>query len=533
MPVPRFAPRQSIARQAQRAYQPQAVEDKDNTNARESGSPANTGPLTPANILAMQQTVGNQAVLRRIAGNNKQPAPGVIQRKMALTGATRTNFYLLVAGTDGGPFNTTFKQLNDYLKLYQGAKNTAEETKYLNKMQPVVKEWLKKNASPKAGSRDAKKQKVLVDLDNMIGDELNWLRKNQSLRDIGLPQSLIEELKPAEFTYLMDANQAAREGKMNEADQHLAKLARTRGGAVKLIRSNIVRANIDKVDPTLAASINDDKFKVSDQQSGQGAQHVQQLADQLLASYKADPKAFEAQHGKKMAGDTQALSDELMMGMKGFKQAPLKNLESAGKDLQTPGKVKQTGTNFSNDAKASMQSLTGNEMTVLVGYTSNLYSGFSDPLRNDVGKKGFGNGNLALTQTAISAMNKFKSYTGKVYRHDRIFDGFEELNRVGGVTTDLGFLSTAKTQQGASNGGTHHEVLLILQSKTGKEIGVASIFGGEGEILFKPGARFKVTKTFKKNARNGWAGADPEIQTYLAGDTKKDQLKMVVIKEEV
>lgn len=492
--------------------------------------------VTRSNILGLQRTIGNRAVMRLIASTQGPAAKPVsnptIQRKINFPPAVHMSINHLAATADNKIASSTFKDLKELTISYIRAKTEADEAKYLKKMEVTSQDWKSKNSSAKS-SRDKEKLAALVNLDKIVTKELARLESAANLAEVGLTDSFIKELKPGEYSDLITAIYLAKQGQMQLADVYLDSLRKTRGSAVNLYRSNIVRTYIGKIDPALAKAMNKTNFKVGSKMSGLGASFVQTQANNLVGELKADKKKFEDDYGKKMTNETEQLSSKTAMSVFGYKDdAPLNNLAAAGKTLQS-GKASQSDSVKTPEGQAAMKSLSGNEMTALVGYTSNLYSAFSNPLRKNAGKADFSKNNLALTQTAISAMNKFKSYSGKVYRHDSIFPGFKELNRPGGVTTDLGFMSTAREQGGAASGGTDHDVLLVLTSKTGKEIAIASIFGGEGEVLFKPGTRFKVIKAASKHPTQGWQNADPEIQTYVNADGKSDLLKMVVIKEEI
>ncbi|MBN9386718.1 MAG: hypothetical protein J0I20_01595 [Chloroflexi bacterium] len=493
--------------------------------------------VTSNNILDLQRTIGNQAVMRLMANNPSSAArpvsPTTIQRKIAFPPNLDKTINNIAATAGNVIFSSTFKDIRDYKTAYLKAKNEAEEVKYLKKMQTAAQDWKKKNSSSE-GKREQDKHTSMSQLDVLVSKELARIEGAFNLVEVGLPDSFIKELSDNEYSNLIMAVSMAKQGKMEIADVYLDNMRKTRGSAVNLIRSNIVRTHIGKIDAGLAKTMNKSDFKVNDKTAGQSAKFIQGEADQMIKSFNEDEEAFKGKYGEKMANETGQLSTHSStMKNIGYKDAaPLANLGYAGQVLQA-GQALQTGKPPTEEAKASMKSLTPHEMTTLVGYTSNLYGSFSNPLRQNAGRRAFKKENLALTETAVSAMNKFKNYVGTVYRHDSIYPGFRELNRPGGVTTDLGFMSTAKEQQAASNGGTHHEVLIILSSKTGKEIGVASIFGGEGEVLFKPGTRFKVIKTASKDKVQGWQNVDPQIQKYLDADGKKDMLEMVVIKEEI
>jgi hypothetical protein len=179
--------------------------------------------------------------------------------------------------------------------------------------------------------------------------------------------------------------------------------------------------------------------------------------------------------------------------------------------------------------------LTNKEVAFLYHYTSDLYSGFNAPLRGEIGQVAFDAGKLAVTQITISGLNKLPAYTGLCYRHVGIFPGYEELNRQGGIVSDMGFMSTAKEQSGCSKGGAAHDVLEIIQVKTGRLVKDIAYFGtGEEEVLVKPGTRFKVNKRFDKVGNRWRPDLTPEALSFLNKETTyKDTIKMILFKSEV
>ena len=86
-----------------------------------------------------------------------------------------------------------------------------------------------------------------------------------------------------------------------------------------------------------------------------------------------------------------------------------------------------------------------------------------------------------------SALAKLPSYQGTVYRITYMRD--RHALDPGRVVTPQGFTSTSMPGGGSMVSG---DVKLIIQSKTGKRIDYFSDAPYESEVLFAPGARFKV-----------------------------------------
>ena len=158
-------------------------------------------------------------------------------------------------------------------------------------------------------------------------------------------------------------------------------------------------------------------------------------------------------------------------------------------------------------------------------------------------------GHKALAGSIASGLNKMKRFEGQVYRHGGEFSGYAEANVLGAVVSDMAPLSTAIKQGGAASGGEQHEVLEVIQSQNGRDVSSLSLFGsGEGEVLFAPGARFRVTAVFvrngadrdKKHHIDQWRIRNQQdmsnfaqAMTLLQNDSKKDTIRRIVFKTEV
>jgi hypothetical protein len=121
-----------------------------------------------------------------------------------------------------------------------------------------------------------------------------------------------------------------------------------------------------------------------------------------------------------------------------------------------------------------------------------------------------------------------------VYRHTGIFAGYKELNQRGATVSDMGFQSSTKDQNFAATAAEKHDVLEIIESKTGRDVEEMSKFK-EGEVLFKPGTRFQITKRFDLvQGTTTWnPPLDTDAATYLANDMKKALVRIIVFKQEL
>jgi hypothetical protein len=338
------------------------------------------------------------------------------------------------------------------------------------------------------------------------GPQTNLDPRMELINRIGFPPAYIQSLSQPDFDLLVKADQALDDGDIVEADKSFALLRTSLAGVVNMLKGFMMRFHIGNIHPELSKMMDDPNFVATTDQAQKAQDHVNDLGKQFFASGKT--------------GDTKY------------------------KDVTGTVNTKQQNT-----ADPGFGGLTIQEATAIVGYLSDLYPNYNNPLRMGIGQtagpNAFGEQALNLTATAISALNKMTPYAGMVFRHSGIFPGYLEVNQVGGVTPDLAFMSSARTQHGTQGGENHDSLEVILDTKTGRDMEHAAWFSGESEILFKPGTRFRVLARLDLTRMPGgqWPtdsqaasmGLNPNeliLIQYLNTDDKKDRLKHLILKKE-
>jgi hypothetical protein len=97
----------------------------------------------------------------------------------------------------------------------------------------------------------------------------------------------------------------------------------------------------------------------------------------------------------------------------------------------------------------------------------------------------------------VAGLNRLPGFIGRVTRVIVLDGPLLESYKEGAVVQEPGFMSTTKGENGASTFAGN--AVLEIQSKTGKFIGFLNTDPEEQEVLFAPGARFKVGKISKKH----------------------------------
>jgi hypothetical protein len=326
------------------------------------------------------------------------------------------------------------------------------------------------------------------------------------IKRIGFPPAYIQSLGQPDFDLLVKADKALDDGDVVEADKSFALLRTSLGGVVNMLKGFMMRFHMGNIHPELSKMMDDPNFVATSDQAQKAQDHVNDLGKKFFATGKT--------------GNTDY------------------------KDVSGAVDKKQQNTVDPKFAGLSIQ-----EATAIVGYLSDLYPNYNNPLRMGIGQttgnNAFGEESLNLTATAISALNKLRPHSGMVFRHSGVFPGYLEVNQVGAVIPDLAFMSSAKHQSGTQGGENHDSLEVILDTKSGKDMEHAAWFGGESEILFKPGTRFRVlarldlTKmsggqwpTDGQAASMGLSANELILIQYVNTDDKKDILKHLILKKE-
>lgn len=168
------------------------------------------------------------------------------------------------------------------------------------------------------------------------------------------------------------------------------------------------------------------------------------------------------------------------------------------------------------------------EVLAIEAYTSELYKEINGVLRRALtAVSGMTPEQIAWAKAAVSGLHKLKPATvSPVFRHDGVFKGFLETHQQGAVVTDFAFKSSAQEQEGCSKGGAGHDVLSVIQQRSGLDVRGTAFFGaGEAEVLFPPGVQFRVDERADKVAGNpsnpDWtpASAESEAKKYWQKET--------------
>ncbi len=175
---------------------------------------------------------------------------------------------------------------------------------------------------------------------------------------------------------------------------------------------------------------------------------------------------------------------------------------SAESDFQTsvgtvPGSDFADYMHKAEQAKFNNPALYGSiptyQLAGVIGYTGPDYSALNSALR--AGKPGT---YQAYIDAANQGLDKLPDYTGAVYRGTTLDPKYLAPYQVGQVVQEAAFTSTshdpsvATAFQGGAPPPGKVNVTYIIQSKHGKEVENISYYGGEAEVLFKSGTKFKV-----------------------------------------
>jgi len=354
---------------------------------------------------------------------------------------------------------------------------------------------------------------------------------NKLITSLGLPLDFVAALDSNTLDNLVAADKALNEGSAKKAEVTFLVLSVSIPEIWPLIKSALIRKHLEKISPTMAKALSPD-FK-HDDPGAEGAFGPQ--PDYLKDDINEAFKGFEGQNNLKAdRGVIKGEADKILG--KGERATP-KHLPGWSDDFKRRQAWEKKNVNLDD-----FRNLPMHEQYALVDYSKGSGK-FNKPLRGDL--QDMEQDEVSRTLSLISALNRLPPYVGPVYRHDNLFSGFREANKVGASTTDMAFLSTTKDASSLKkidgNEG-EPEVLIVLQSKTGRFIKPISRFnnfssGDENEVLFKPGVRFRITRRF--DALNGSVGPesfpkemDSDLKSALEQDVKKKHIKIVLKKVE-
>jgi len=286
---------------------------------------------------------------------------------------------------------------------------------------------------------------------------------------VGIDPTWLVKFPEADLKSLLSAHRALTSRDVLGAENALKALVASADPFVKAVRgvakTVLMRYHIGALNPEVQ-KILDPNFKLSPSDSHD---------TRVLATAKAyleDPQRMDQTF---LDPDTGAIVQQMPLGAGGGGPAGTANALDASKPWYAQFKV-----------------LHPVEVLGIEGYSSSLFKQINPQLRADITK--LDPAKQSWAQSVTSGLNKLPPYASPtVYRHDSCYPGFLETRTVGATVADFALLSTAKDIAGANAGGQHHEALSVITQHNGKEISPAAFFGGEGEVMFIPGTRFKVT----------------------------------------
>ena len=529
-------------------------------------------------ILALQPTLGNSRVQRLL----NSPVNPRIQRAIFITSDQLSGkkdhklFGFKVDGALTSTFRAIESALDDFHKTNEDDSHTRE--KHLNTIIEKCREWLG-NKNHKGAADEEKRSS----LNRLLTEAQVEQHRVKITRELGVTRHLMDAMQPGEVEQFWQVVLAFERNDATSAMTLFNKAKGKLGDAAGLIESFMKRRQIYAFNKDLAASMNNPKFEMTN--SAGSADAIKLVKDQAKAKLDRLTK-LEADFHAATAAYTAYKADLLAKQQKLPTYTDLTPAQKTEYDrledkqynpdvikmtrfpiLQggTPlalelGKLKGEAEHYralisgkavtEKNKEKGFEKFTEPELYGVMGYTSNLYGAINSPLRFDVGDNAkFTAGHTALAGSIASALNKLKPYKGEVYRHGGDFPGFATVNVKGATVSDMAPLSTATDQKGPANAAEQHEVLEILTSVNGRDVSKMSMFGNkEGEVLFTPGARFRILAAFERNSTSigtkhtidQWKirgqEKDPlfdKAMAHVQADDKRNEFRRVIIKTEV
>jgi hypothetical protein len=135
-----------------------------------------------------------------------------------------------------------------------------------------------------------------------------------------------------------------------------------------------------------------------------------------------------------------------------------------------------------------MSAFTAEDLSALADYTGSGYQDLNNALRIDALD--------ASQQARVDALNraleKLPAYEGPVVRGTNVPQEVLDGYKPGEVVSEPAFMSTSTNPAVAQSPTFAGNVEFRILSTTGRDISSLSLFPGEQEILFPPGAKFYV-----------------------------------------
>jgi hypothetical protein len=249
-----------------------------------------TGPLigqklTPSNILTLQRTIGNQAVMRLLERSHVKPpaqpldAPGpamlststvsasplpaltpVIQRKLTYEVSSFKKLRSLKGRINGSLLTQLISTYEKY-----GKDGPDKELEHLAKLRELCTNWLEKDRTnfKKAFSIQVFQKSVETEIEGKL---------TAFAAKIGLAVSYLNELldrkPPNPLNLLIKADGFLESGLVGKADAALVELqAALPEGTYPLVKSALIRTHIGTINPNMAQAIENPDFQQKDEET--------------------------------------------------------------------------------------------------------------------------------------------------------------------------------------------------------------------------------------------------------------------------
>lgn len=537
------------------------------TSSYQAG-PLKSRNLSRDNILNLQRTIGNQAVMRMLQQRQATPparpaaspkptttspgitATGAIQRKLGWdinalaqyqSKTARFNNVTKRAASkvkrkSDKPTDSTLTQILDSYRSYLKDEDK-HDLWHMVKINGLLNQWFG------SGSRSGQKYEMIFKFREDIKKEL--VRLVQPFLDrTGLTMSFINELvingknpdKNA-LLHMVEAESYLKDGKVGLADAALQKLKGVLEGPYNVIKGQLVRAHIGEINPEMAELVENEKFE-QDEYSLTSQKGTLAFDSKVHGKYYDDYKQSLQTDDKR--NDNEMNEKERKAKEKKEKEKGMVDFDKIDNHLTSREKdsiYQYADANYTdiNNSLRNMK-LGGTEATVKEQFAGS--QDYDQKNEFSLGNEGkFNEFKLGFTQNAVSGLNKLDAYVGEVYRHDKSFGGFTEVYREGAMISDMAFTSSTYNAESLMSLSSEVDILTIMKSKTGRFIKPLSPSQHEDEVLFKPGTRFLVRKVIKAQDAadlNGkWPNLPPKIQKVLLADRCKDTIKYIVLRDEV
>lgn len=515
---------------------------------------ANPRALSPNDILQLQRTAGNQAVLRMITPVQNQPtspqtltistpskanAQPRIQRKRGKKQALgseqdgslqenedRSDFslrptarhYLEDGGTrrwmkDVGSFPSKYLQGIDVpLRLYRQykSKNRGNAEEQLDLLMHIQRELA--NSRYQTNFKDTstfrKRELATTRLKNEVDQELATNAKR--LVNVASQNDKAKELLRIGFTkdFLRDLN----------------------GTDLDLLYAGHVYLTYQQMGPAQAAfdALNpvqrdEGKFKYNDNKYIERTRGDLLVAQQMVISH----------HHAAIGGAYARAFKHEPMGkheLKKVKKDYLRNKDFIGEgNLDF---VKNKGKKTLQEVVQDNSNLSKPELEAIRVYTTSKYKELNATMHdyrldNSQEQRGF-EGFSSINQLLMSALSKLPPYTGgPLMRGDFDFSGLTNTLRPGTIYQTPSVLSTTKNAQ--PPWGNIWWRINVASNSRGRDVENISVALGEGEVLFPPGTKFKIIDILKRQTADPFGlGPNPDPDGFRReGETTEDWVRRI------